>query len=130
MQPSERGPEGTERPVEPICKTSWAELWKTGKNGFFLVLLGMAWWRGSIDSDGDLEPWNELLEDIGWGGAIGDGWRGGGWGDVTGRDRLNAPRGDRLNAPRGGRGQGDATEGGQGDITTSGPARLIVRGWS
>ncbi|KAF7799680.1 hypothetical protein EIP86_010920 [Pleurotus ostreatoroseus] len=49
-----------------LSSTEWAGLRKTGKNGFFLVLLGLAWWRASVSDGADRVAWNDVASDVLW----------------------------------------------------------------
>lgn len=50
LQPTERGDTGDERPATPIPYSSWHRLTKSGRNGLYLVLLGLFWWRHALEA--------------------------------------------------------------------------------
>ena len=73
MQPDERGEQGQDRPAATIPSASWTPLAKSGRNGFFLVVLSLFWWRHAIDKklDGDArtvsyQHWEKVLDDVLW----------------------------------------------------------------
>lgn len=73
MQPDERGEQGQDRPTATIPTTSWTLITKSGRNGFFLVVLSLFWWRHAIDKklDGDsrtvaYQHWEKIVDDVLW----------------------------------------------------------------
>ena len=50
LQPTERGEMGDERPAALIPHPSWHKLTRSGRNGLYLVLLGLFWWRHTLEA--------------------------------------------------------------------------------
>ena len=50
LQPPERGEVGDERPTSPIPAPSWSALQRSGRNGLYLVILGLFWWRHALET--------------------------------------------------------------------------------
>lgn len=73
LQPSERGEAGNERPTMPIPLDSWSTLMRSGRNGLYLILLGLFWWRhaleaveGSVERSLAYKDWESIAIDILW----------------------------------------------------------------
>ena len=72
MQPEERGEQGQNRLASPIPLTSWTSLAKSGRNGFFLIVMSLFWWRCALDNiSGDAltsacKDWENLVGDVAW----------------------------------------------------------------
>ena len=50
LQPPERGDLGDKRPAIPIPPDSWSTLQRSGRNGLYLILLGLFWWRHALEA--------------------------------------------------------------------------------
>ena len=73
LQPDERGEGGQHRPTVPLPPTSWSLLARSGRNGLFLVILSLFWWRHSLDKVSDeavrlasRQEWEHLVGDVNW----------------------------------------------------------------
>lgn len=71
LQPPKRGSEGRERVNIPSA--SWLSIRRPGKNGTYLILVGLAWIARHIHSDGDGDGneslrggWAQVVEDVAW----------------------------------------------------------------
>jgi hypothetical protein len=69
MQPAWRLPKDSAQPLlhnEEFSSNGWSDLCKGGRNGFFLVILCLAWWAAAGDATtvkGDLTG---MFEDTRW----------------------------------------------------------------
>lgn len=73
LQPSERGATGHERPTVPIPRSSWFKLARSGRNGLYLLLLGLFWWRHACEALSEdaakssaRKDWNSVAIDLLW----------------------------------------------------------------
>lgn len=73
LQPNQRGEDGQCRPETPIPLASWDLLAKSGRNGVFLVILALSWWRHAIAKLPDdesrslsIQDWERLVYDVDW----------------------------------------------------------------
>ncbi|KAF7797721.1 hypothetical protein EIP86_008921 [Pleurotus ostreatoroseus] len=66
LQPESRVDESGTLVKCQVPAEEWAALRRTGQNGFFLVLLGLAWWRSSADSEADRVGWDGVVDDVFW----------------------------------------------------------------
>lgn len=73
LQPTERGDTGDARPSASIPFESWSRLTCSGRNGLYLVLLGLFWWRHALDQIADgvegsthYEAWDSVAIDVLW----------------------------------------------------------------
>ncbi|KAG1729182.1 uncharacterized protein EDB91DRAFT_1001934, partial [Suillus paluster] len=65
------------QPVEHACDTrglfkhnleniDWSRLHRAGRNGMYLVVVGLMWWhRGSTNDEG-LDVWFTMVDDVTW----------------------------------------------------------------
>lgn len=63
LQPPGRGEDHRGYDLDAIPPTEWRRLRVFNRNGFGLILLGMAWWRTSLGESAD---WINLLDDMRW----------------------------------------------------------------
>ena len=73
LQPPERGETGDVRPTVPIPLPSWAKLARSGRNGLYLVLLGLFWWRHACETMDEgatkssaRKDWDSIAIDLLW----------------------------------------------------------------
>ena len=71
VQPIERGEDGTRR-VEGLPPSAWEKVRVPSKNGFYLFLVGLTWWRKAIHASSEppapelVNAWQAFVEDIAW----------------------------------------------------------------
>lgn len=67
LQPAERDDDGSAKLRRcSVPENEWGALRKSGHNGFFLILLGLAWWRSSAINTSDRLAWHEMVDDVLW----------------------------------------------------------------
>ena len=73
LQPNQRGDGGPRHPEVPIPLVSWALLAKSGRNGVFLGILALSWWRhalaklpGDESKPPSVQDWERLVYDVDW----------------------------------------------------------------
>ena len=73
LQPEERGETGDERPAVSIPHDSWSTLTRSGRNGLYLIVLGLFWWRHALETVADdmarssaHRDWESVAIDILW----------------------------------------------------------------
>ena len=71
LQPAERGEAGDERPRVPMHYDSWSTLTRSSRNGLYLILLGLFWWRHALETARDdtsksstLKDWDSIAIDL------------------------------------------------------------------
>lgn len=53
--------------IEPVDATEWGSVARGGCNGFFLVVLTLAWWMWAVlNENTNPDAVMEALEDVGW----------------------------------------------------------------
>ncbi len=75
IQPPERGSEGIGRPLA-FSSEAWARVRKATQSGFYLVIIGLMWWRKAIATAGnggrELRDWQKIVDDVAWSVAVWD----------------------------------------------------------
>jgi hypothetical protein len=44
----------------------WSRLHRAGRNGMYLVVVGLMWWREGLENDMGLDAWFVMVEDVTW----------------------------------------------------------------
>lgn len=65
LQPDLRGKSGADRPTD-IHPDLWRRLRVFQENGFFLIMIGLAWWGMTQKDEASLKLWGELVDDVMW----------------------------------------------------------------
>ncbi|KAF7794837.1 hypothetical protein EIP86_005979 [Pleurotus ostreatoroseus] len=91
IQPSERGANRNERP-QAFASDAWTKVRLPTKSGFYLLLVGLAWWRKAVVAAGDpereLRDWRLVVDDVAWAVTV--------WDSGLGK-RKDAPANDAEN---------------------------------
>ncbi|KAF7789829.1 hypothetical protein EIP86_000775 [Pleurotus ostreatoroseus] len=66
LQPKARILESGGLMRQSLPESEWTSLRKPGKSGFFLLLLGLAWWRASMADSSEQTLWQEAVDDVLW----------------------------------------------------------------
>lgn len=45
---------------------NWSRLYRAGRNGMYLVVVGLMWWREGLENDEGLDAWFVMVEDVTW----------------------------------------------------------------
>lgn len=67
LQPQERVVSDGEPLLRQVSEdTDWSILTKSGPNGFFIIMLVLAWWVKSANTPGLLVEFNNFMGDVNW----------------------------------------------------------------
>ncbi|KAG1722361.1 hypothetical protein EDB19DRAFT_1584712, partial [Suillus lakei] len=45
---------------------NWSQLRKAGRNGMYLMVVGLMWWRNMISNNKTMGEWLAMVEDVSW----------------------------------------------------------------
>lgn len=66
IQPDDRARDAEGKFIREPQDANWMRLRKGGRNGIYLVVVGLMWWRDMISNNETMEEWLAMVEDVTW----------------------------------------------------------------
>jgi len=64
IQPDDRARDAEGKFIREPQDANWMRLRKGGRNGIYLVVVGLMWWHDMISNNETMEEWLAMVEDV------------------------------------------------------------------